>query len=202
MGKFLTIAITAELPSENEAKHIELLLQSGAIDRVHLRHPHLGADGLRTILNEIGPTLHNRISLHDHFELCTEYSVGIHLNSRNSTPPHGFSGICSRSCHKLSELEQADDKTAYCTLSPIYDSISKEGYHSRFDLNDSRLRELLRERCVIALGGVTPDKFGELSEAGFCGAAMLGYCLTTDAQTIRERIQKIKTERNKICCNS
>lgn len=63
----------------------------------------------------------------------------------------------------------------YLTLSPIYDSISKEGYKSSFERKDleNEIRNLPID--VIALGGVTPDKFEELKAIGFAGAAMLGY---------------------------
>ena len=56
----------------------------------------------------------------------------------------------------------------------MYDSISKQGYASGFNLDE--LKGRLVGRNVIALGGVTPDKFLELQVAGFVGAAMLG-CL-------------------------
>jgi thiamine-phosphate pyrophosphorylase len=64
----------------------------------------------------------------------------------------------------------------YLFLSPIFDSISKQGYCSNFSI------ELLREaqaegiidNKVIALGGVTPRKQPLLESLGFGGYAMMG----------------------------
>lgn len=88
----------------------------------------------------------------------------------------------------------------YALLSPIYPSISKPGYGASsrqgaassssssadpsigggaggsptFD-PDTLAGALATARCpVLALGGVTPDKFEELAERGFAGAALLG----------------------------
>lgn len=67
----------------------------------------------------------------------------------------------------------------YVTLSPVYDSISKAGYRQRFSPGNPELKALLTGKTaglrVIALGGVTPESFSELRDAGFGGAAMLGY---------------------------
>ena len=59
------------------------------------------------------------------------------------------------------------------TLSPVFDSISKQGYRSAFDPDS--LRPWLEGKRVVALGGVTPERIPLLRDAGFSGAAMLGY---------------------------
>lgn len=65
---------------------------------------------------------------------------------------------------------------ALCSfLSPIYGSISKPGYEAAFPDADALASALAGARYpVLALGGVTPDKFEELRELGFAGAALLG----------------------------
>ena len=124
-----------------------------------------------------------------------EYGIGgIHLNRRNSTPPEGYCGRLSRSLHSIDELTEADGND-YCTLSPIYDSISKAGYRSNFSAD--ALRQALTDRRikvpVIALGGVTPEKLGELQQLGFAGAAFLGYLFAdVDIDVLKQRILTIK----------
>ena len=62
-------------------------------------------------------------------------------------------------------------------LSPIFDSISKQGYAAAFtkeELADASRRGVIDER-VIALGGVTPKHLGELARIGFGGGAFLGH---------------------------
>ncbi len=74
--------------------------------------------------------------------------------------------------HSIEQLDQSENFD-YVTLSPIFDSISKPGYKSAFNLEN--ISRYIRGKKVVALGGVTPDKFPALRDAGFFGAAMLGH---------------------------
>jgi thiamine-phosphate pyrophosphorylase len=119
---------------------------------------------------------------------------GVHLNSRNPQPPAGFDGLVSRSCHTLDEVA-ADRTSDYLFLSPIFDSISKEGYRSAFTpatLREAAARGLLGER-VAALGGVRPELLPTLRDLGFGGAALLG-CIWRDVSSagLRETLQRIQ----------
>ena len=44
-------------------------------------------------------------------------------------------------------------------MSPVYDSISKEGYHSPYTDDELRLaaKDKIIDNKVMALGGITPD---------------------------------------------
>ena len=119
----------------------------------------------------------HRIVIHDFFELAEPYGLkGIHLNARRSTVPDGYEGHVSRSCHSLEEVKRYKDACDYVFLSPIFDSVSKQGYASAF--TDATLRQASEDGVidhkVIALGGVTPDKISYLRQLNFGGAAMLG----------------------------
>lgn len=172
--------ITESSFAEQEADIIRTLLLEG-IDRVHLRKPHSDEESMRRLLDAIPGELHPRLTLQDHPGLAAEYGVGgIHLNSRNPQPPAGFGGLLSRSCHSLDEVA-ADRTSDYLFLSPIFDSISKEGYPSAFTpsvLRDAAARGLLGQR-VAALGGVRPELLPALRDYGFGGAALLG-CIWRD----------------------
>lgn len=151
------------------------------IDRVHVRKPGASEADVRAILEAVPAELRGRLSVHGFQALAVEYGAGVHLNAANPETPAGFRGVVSRSCHSLAEL--ADD-VDYQFLSPVFDSISKTGYQSRF-----RLDTLHVSRRTIALGGVTPERFGELRRAGFGGAAMLGWLWAdNDIETIKTRI--------------
>jgi thiamine-phosphate pyrophosphorylase len=81
----------------------------------------------------------------------------------------------STSFHTLADLGACRGELGYCFLSPIYLSISKPGYKAAFPDPDELAAGLAASRCpVLALGGVTPDKFGGLAGLGFAGAALLG----------------------------
>lgn len=182
------------LPGEAEA--VTALLEAGAW-RVHVRKPAAGSDSIARLLEEFPQCYRSRLSLHDHHELAENCGVGgVHLNSRNPSAPDGFGGLVSRSCHSIAELSQYSSVCDYMFLSPIFDSISKSGYNSRFSLEEIRRRIVAGSdvatarmdvmssdgNCrsvdwgrVFALGGVCPDNIRLLEETGFGGAAVLGY---------------------------
>ena len=182
------------LPGEAEA--VTALLEAGAW-RVHVRKPAAGSDSIARLLEEFPQCYRSRLSLHDHHELAARFGVGgVHLNSRNPSVPDGFGGMVSRSCHSIAELSQYSSVCDYMFLSPIFDSISKSGYVSRFSLEEIRRRIVAGSdvatarmdvmssdgNCrsvdwgrVFALGGVCPDNVRLLEDVGFGGAAVLGY---------------------------
>ncbi len=169
MRRIKIIAITADKPLENEAEAISRILDSGVADRVHIRKPAYSESDTKALLDSIPSRLWPRLSLHDHQALASEYGTGIHLNSRNPKAPAGFCGTVSRSCHSFEESRGAAD---YIFISPVFDSISKAGYTAAFSLDE--LRGKVDSR-YIALGGVEPCRLSQVAEAGFGGAALLGY---------------------------
>lgn len=136
--RIIVISAPDFLPGEAEA--VTALLEAGAW-RVHVRKPAAGSDSIARLLEHIPAALYSRISLHDHHELAARFGVGgVHLNSRNPSVPDGFGGMVSRSCHSIAELSQYSSVCDYMFLSPIFDSISKSGYVSRFSLEEIRRR--------------------------------------------------------------
>lgn len=197
MNGFKIIAITPEEISSQEREAVCLMLGSGKVDRVHIRHKSATPAELCRLLSAIPANLLPRISVHlpypvpeisgdkkyrPLFQLFKESSIGLHLPS-SATPSDiclarskGIAGV-SVSCHSLEELMAKKSEADYCFLSPIYDSISKPGYLSVFspaELAEARDRGLIDSK-VIALGGITPDKAPQLMALGFGGAAMLGF---------------------------
>lgn len=176
MDKFLKIAITSPDPVTNEADKIIRLFEEG-FDIVHIRKPDASIRDIRNLVEDIPYKWRGQLILHGHFELLNDFNLGgVHLNSRCPIAPPTAKSI-SRSCHsftEINELEKSGELSSlrYVTLSPIYDSISKPGYNSNFSLDE--IKRNIEGKNVIALGGVTPDKLQELSDAGFAGAAMLG----------------------------
>lgn len=169
------VVITPPHAVHREAATIRLLLDAG-IDRVHIRKPEASREELCALLEAIPERLRPRLSLHDGHCLAIQYGIGgVHLNARNPLPPEGFRGVVSRSCHSLDELA-ADTACSYRFLSPIFDSISKNGYRAAFtaeELRTAAARGLLGDR-TLALGGITPDRLAAVRDYGFGGAALLG----------------------------
>lgn len=85
-------------------------------------------------------------------------------------------------------------------LSPIFDSVSKQGYTSAF--TDNVLKQASKDGIidnkVVALGGVTPDKINYLRQLNFGGAAMLGCVNRLAALSVSGQINALEAFRRKI----
>ena len=183
------IAISLPEFHSDEARQITRLLADGAFWRVHLRKPGAKPDDLRRLLDSVPAELYPRLSLHDFFDIAEERSLGgVHLNSRNPDAPAGWTGMTSRSCHSTAELKEHAGLD-YLFLSPVFDSISKPGYHSAFSLDSLHASGLLGPN-IFALGGVTPERLPALADAGFGGAAMLGAAWNFPEEKNQDEKQK------------
>ena len=170
------IAITKPDFYDGEAAFIKRLFESG-FDIVHLRKPNSDIDNCRNILNELSSEERSKIVVHDYPELYYEFSLkGIHINKNIVKYPEGYQGFKTRSCHSLEEVKLYKDDFDYVFLSPIFDSISKQGYNSAFTEDELRRasEEGIIDEKVVALGGVDFDDFSFLKVLNFGGAAMLG----------------------------
>ena len=129
------VVITTPYFFADEASLIELLFTEG--------------------LDTISPAYYDRIVLHDWFTLAEERALGgIHLNKRNPEAPPLYKGSISRSCHSLEGIIEYKPVCDYVLLSPIFQSISKEGYGSGFPLDGLRNAKGIIDDKVIAFGGV------------------------------------------------
>lgn len=174
----MNVVITQPFFFEGEAERIAGLLGRPDVDLVHIRKPDAGVLETERLLQQIPGSIYDRLVVHDHFELASGYGLhGIHLNSRNPKAPEGWKGTVSRSCHSLAELAACRrEKFDYMSLSPIFDSISKQGYRAAFsreELAEAQRQGVIDSR-VLALGGVTFDRIKQVLEMGFGGAMILG----------------------------
>lgn len=172
----MTIVITLPYFFDGEAEQIVQLLHS-SVDLIHIRKPESKAEELERLIMSIPSEYYPRLVLHDHHELAMKYHLhGVHLNGRNPQPPMGWEGSVSKSCHSLEEVKEWKEKCDYVSLSPIFDSISKQGYHAAFsstEIEEAR-RVGIIDKKVLALGGVTFNKIDDVLRMGFGGGMILG----------------------------
>lgn len=170
------IVITTPTYFIEEDKILTALFDEG-LDILHLRKPDTAPVYAERLLTLIPEKYHRRIVVHDHFYLKDEYKLkGIHLSHRNPLMPDNYTGHVSASCHTLDEVV-ADKKVCdYVFLSPIFNSISKDGYKSAFTpekIRDAAEKGII-DKKVMALGGVDEKNILRIKNFGFGGAAVLG----------------------------
>lgn len=171
------IVITSPQFIGGEASYITSMLQKG-IDFVHLRKPESSPRDCAKLLDAIPEELHRRIVIHYHHCLCEDYHLGgIHISPyhMSQTLPR-YGGTISRSCHSIDEIVSFKSSYDYLFLSPIFNSISKQGYHGAFSasqLQEAQQKGIIDNK-VVALGGITANNLSIVKQLGFSGAALLG----------------------------
>ncbi len=174
----MLIVITPEAIMVDEARILTSILELDNNLRIHLRHPNADDADVSAIVDDIPRALWNRISVHGHYAVAAAHiGIGVHLSASvlaegGALPP---SPLLSGSCHTAAEVATAPEALSYVTLSPVYDSISKQGYSASINSSDPGVRLCLSARSVIALGGMAPEHIADVAAAGFAGAAFLGY---------------------------
>lgn len=161
---------------KGEEKAVTALFEAG-LETLHLRKPNAGVSAVEAFLRQIPQEYYPRIVLHSHFELKEVFGLGgIHLNARNPKVPEDYCGQISCSCHSLSEVIDRKCVCSYVFLSPIYDSISKNGYQATFPFAVLRqaCQDGIIDRQVVALGGICENNIAEVRQLGFGGIAVLG----------------------------
>ncbi|WP_455511682.1 thiamine phosphate synthase [Butyricimonas paravirosa] len=173
----MIVIITPPHTLPDEERIVNRLFESG-LHLLHLRKPGADRDTLERYIRGIRPHFRERVVLHDHFELAEEYGLrGIHLkyNEAQTFTERDRLAHVSVSCHSFEEIDALPFEPNYVFLSPVFDSISKQGYPSAFA--PEYLKENLQKRRVpvIALGGITAEKVAECRKMGFRGVALLGH---------------------------
>jgi len=185
---------------ENELEKVNELLTDNEIDFFHLRKLDFDYTQMKDYLAKIDDDLHNKIIIHSHYSLITDFDLaGINLNrkalnqlvyadevdkcfiqplvlnNRQIEVNRELPNMVTYSAHSFEEVNNLVFDVDYAFLSPIYDSISKQNYKSNFTDKNKLKQELIKTNTkVIALGGVTDGKVNELKDLGFDGVAQLG----------------------------
>lgn len=177
--KFIVITPPEFIP--DEAERIVELFDNG-LDVLHLRKPGSSINDCMRLLDALPASLLGRIVTHDHHSLCRDYCLmGVHLNGRNPEPPAFLSSAdrhttVSASCHSIDEAARRKATLDYLFLSPIFDSISKQGYRAAYtpeEIEKAAADGIIDSR-VMALGGISIDNVRKLRAWRFGGAAFLG----------------------------
>ncbi|MBI4929370.1 MAG: thiamine phosphate synthase [Bacteroidetes bacterium] len=151
--KLIVISLPAPAPNEHEI--INSLLEEG-LEMFQIHKPSFSKEEIKDFIQQISTKHQNKIFLHSDFSK-------FHSLSPPPSPPQGRGDLFF--------------------LSPIFDSISKTGYKSKFDLQE--VKSFLQKQkalpmgkglgwAPIALGGIDEGKIETCRELGFAGVAVLG----------------------------
>jgi thiamine-phosphate pyrophosphorylase len=178
---FSLILISNATSVPNEAPIIQQLFAEG-LELFHLRKPAADEQTMRQLIEAIPAVYHNRIVMHGFFHLMEEY--GIHRRHFREEHRLSTTGVelaqlkekgytLSTSVHDLAALQQLPLHFSYSFFSPVFDSISKQGYKG-VTRNDFYLPAAQKPVPVIALGGIDAGNIQLLPGMNFDGAALLG----------------------------
>jgi thiamine-phosphate pyrophosphorylase len=113
---------------------------------------------------------------------------GVHLRADSPAPavvrpmvPHGF--LIGRSVHSGREAAAIGSTADYLIAGTIWPTSSKPLSHAV--LGPDGLAEVVRNAIVpvLAIGGVTPERFAEVAGRGAAGVAGIGLFIGADAAT-------------------
>lgn len=175
----MIILIAPEKDVPNEIEILHQLFQEGLL-YYHLRKPNKNYEEHCAYLNQIDKKYHHRIVVHYFHELINDFNLkGIHFQEQKrrdniDNPGQYFKNLnmfgksISSSFHEPEDLETCYFEFDYHLLSPVFSSISKQGYEGRgFDVNHI-------DKRIVGMGGVTTENLVEFDKLGFKGVGVLG----------------------------
>ena len=175
----MIIVLSPEYDIPNEVEILNQLFKQG-LACYHVRKPHKSYEEYCAYIQQIDTAFHDRIVVHDYHKVINEFNLkGIHFKEQHridhiDKPGKYFKGLnmfgktISSSFHDLKVLEDCYFEFDYHFLSPVFNSISKQGYSGRgFNVMDSN-------KTIIALGGICPENVAQVKQLGYNGIAVLG----------------------------
>ena len=159
-----------------ENQILEALFEAG-LDSLHLYKPNSEPIYSERLLTLLADGYLDRITVHEHFYLKDEFHLrGIHLNNHTIEPPAGYRGSVTRTCHDISELQEAKKHSPYVFLKTIFDSQSNPADKSTHDTGQLRqaAQQGLIDKNVYAMGGINLDNLSHVRDIGFGGAVICG----------------------------
>ncbi|MBK3518849.1 thiamine phosphate synthase [Carboxylicivirga marina] len=175
--KPIVICYPTKLNKEIEA--INALFAAG-LEVLHVRKPAYSEAEMTDFIDSIDGQYQNRIVVHSHLAIVEPKGLrGVHFTSYNRHLIDDYSNKAlpkSISVHSMSELINLSESFNYALLSPVFESISKEGYGPAID--QSVLKNYLEknhEVPVLALGGIDHKNVDVAKELGFDGVVLHGH---------------------------
>lgn len=177
------IVITLPRVMEGEAEALMEICKEPCAPIVHIRKPESSEAEVERLLNRLkasGCDM-SRLTIHYNEPLARKYGLGgVHLRGEELEKGAGAGLRRSLSTHSWKEVQQYAGRVDYLFISPLFDSISKPGYRSGLDPEETFSRLAHHDGRVVALGGISADTITQVERLGFDGAAVLGAVWSVD----------------------
>lgn len=222
MGRDSFLLAVISLPGcfDGEYDILEGMLEAG-LQKLHLRKPGASDAERAALLERLAPRWASRLVWHGSRERAACYGIPQIHGSVDFADGQGKSGggrfagrvdgggepgrvtgggavggepAISTSVHSWAEMKALPAGLAYAFISPLFDSISKQGYGANPALLQQPVDDL---PCMpIGLGGIDAGTIGEVIRAGWKGAAVLGWVWASPAEAVQryEQLKKIIDE--------
>jgi len=180
------IRIISEEHMHKEELDILLWLLDSGLDFYHFRKQDVQQSDLIAFLNQIPQAYRSKIVLHHPISL-----PGFLRHHNAKQRGLNSANIHSCSVHSKTELTTYINQYQFVFWSPVFDSISKDGYLKNENIQLSDLASEQKSK-LIALGGIEPNKFKLASNMGFSHIALKGW-FWNRKETYKEAWIKIQT---------
>lgn len=193
--------ISTETFFRGEAEILTEMLNNG-LQYFHLRKPNSNINDVENFMSKIPEKHHDKIIVHYHFGLYEKFNLkGVHFNSRNINEYKYIIKndlIKGYSAHDFNEIKNVENSIDYCFISPVFNSISKQGYKAAISLNDLKhFAENNRKVKLVALGGISENNIKQLRNIGLYAVAVLGSVWNVDIKSkelILNKFFKVQNE--------
>lgn len=174
----MIIVFSPEQETEKEAYWINELFANG-LEYFHIRKYWLSDEAMRGYVSQIDEDYRNRLVLHSHYNLAEEFGIiRFHFReeSRLNKEHVNFQGkyILSTSTHSIEEFNMLGTEWTYAFLSPVFPSISKQGYRAEGNILADLEQRTNKNVQLIGLGGIDENNIDIVLKSGADGVAMLG----------------------------
>ncbi|SNR68359.1 thiamine phosphate synthase [Flavobacterium sp. ov086] len=174
------IVITNPSSIANEISIIASLFEEG-LSLLHIRKPDFSEVEMARFLHQIKMEFRTNLVLHSHHQLAEDFGINrIHFSEKarknSHESPARFSKPCrySTSTHSIEDFNSLSTEFDYAFLSPVFTSISKEGYHPTENLFEALKSRTNNNTKVVALGGINSENIQKTLENDFDDIALLG----------------------------
>lgn len=177
------LLITPPQFHKNEARILEEAVDIG-VDTIHIRKKDISPYAEKVFLEMLPEKVLRQSVQHGHETLFkmfpfkgfhySEYArklYGCRKIADMSSFLRGRKATFSTSAHHADTLSSLENTFDYVFCSPVFPSISKQGYFTDYEWN---VKSIHSKSKLIALGGIDHTKIEECKQRGFDGVAVLG----------------------------